>query len=111
MPPKRPPHPPAPPHDDPYYDGPPPPPHHHWRRQWLPIPEDFDEAILRELLESSDDARATRRVFEGAPPEIQMVGYLVLRLYSKMKDEMNTLHERLDQLGKARAENDFNKGG
>lgn len=114
--PRKPPHPPRPPHldeEDDYYDvPPPPPPPHHRRRHWgLPIPDDFEEPVLRELFESSDQARAARRIFETSPPEIAVLAYLFLRLYVNMKDEITGLHERLDQLEKTRGEKEFSKGG
>jgi hypothetical protein len=112
--PRKPPHPPRPPHlddEDDFYDvPPPPPPPHHRHRHWgLPIPDDFDEAVLRELFGSPEQARAARRIFEGSPPEIAVLAYLVVCSYGKLKDEITGLHERLDRLEDVTGENEFKK--
>jgi len=111
--PRKPPHPPRPPHleeEDDFYDVPPPP--HHRHRHWgLPIPDDFDEAVLRELFGSPEQARAARRIYESSPPEIAVLAYLVVCSYAKLKDEITGLHERLDRFEDITDDNKFNKGG
>jgi hypothetical protein len=112
--PRKPHHPPRPPHlaeEDDFYEMPPPPPPHHRHRHWgLPIPDDFDEAVLRELFGSPEQARAARRIFESSPPEIAVLAYLVVCSYSKLKDEITGLHERLDRFEESNVD-EFNKGG
>lgn len=112
--PRKPHHPPRPPHldeEDDFYEVPPLPPHHRHRHWGLPIPDDFDEAVLRELFGSPEQARAARRIFESSPPEIAVLAYLVLCSYAKLKDEITGLHERLDRLEGVTGEPEFKKGG
>jgi hypothetical protein len=108
------PHPPhRPPHlagDDDYYHVPPPP--HHRLRPWgLPIPEDFDEPVLRELMGGQENARAVRRIFEHCPDEIAMLAYLHIESFAKMREEMMTLYERIEQLEKMLREKIPDEGG
>lgn len=94
-----------------YYHLPPPPPHHHHRHWGLPLPDDFAESLLREIMETPEQARATRRILESSPPEIAIVAYLILRLYEEMRQEMMAIHERLDYLEKSLSPKTIDKGG
>ena len=113
--PKHPPYPPEHHHfddEDDRYDMQPPLPPHLRHRYWgLPIPNDFEEPILRELFGNSDQARAARRIFEASPPEIAILAYLLLRLYTNLKDEITSLQERLNQIDKVSGEEEIGKGG
>ena len=90
-----------PPHPHEGYPPPPPPHHNHYDegRDWYaPLPDETDLAILEEILEDADLARAVFRVFTSSPPEVAAVGVLGLREFKRLESRLSSLFERLDSL-------------